>query len=258
MAERVGENPVPPSEELLLAIESATKRASVALARGHEIVAEREAASGDHHAEQLLPMIDALLASAGAKLEDVGAFAVSIGPGAFTSLRIGLATLKGLAFDGDAPVAAVSTLEAVAHAALRAGRVDEGELCVPLLDARRGAFYAAGYRLAEGDAAGSPGRLVEVIEDGVASPDELGARLEGAVRLVGEGAALFGDEIAAAAGSANVAVDAREPVWPDARAVVALGRAMLEAGEGRPAAGLVPRYLRRTQAEEQRAARAAE
>ncbi len=243
------------SDDLLLAIESATRRASVVLARGAEVVAERQGDAHDHHAEQLLPMIDDLLASAGAGLADVSAFGVSIGPGAFTSLRIGLATVKGLAFGGHAPVAAVSTLEALAHGALRAGRVDDGELCVPLLDARRGAFYAGGYRLAQGDSLAAPGRLVEQIADDVTTVEALGPRLEGPVRLVGEGAALFGDALTAAAPKAQIVADAQDAIWPDARSVAAIGHALLEAGEGRPAGVLVPRYLRRTQAEEQRAAR---
>lgn len=243
------------SNDLLLAIESATKRASVALLRRGDVVAELGAEDGDHHAERLLPMIDTLLQDAGVKLAEVDCFAVSIGPGAFTSLRIGLATLKGLAFDTEAPVAVVSTLHALAHTAVAAGRVEPGELCVPLLDARRGELYGGAYRRVE------PGadRLESVVEDFVYSPEELGARLEGPVRLVGEGAGLFAEALIAAtadrADRAEVRVDAGEPVWPDARSVGAIGAALLAAGEGHPVAGLVPRYLRRAQAEEERLAR---
>jgi len=238
--------------DLLLAIESATKRASVALLRGTDVVAERDAEDGDHHAERLLPMVDALLHDADVKLAEVGCFAVSIGPGAFTSLRIGLATLKGLAFETEAPVAVVSTLHALAHAAVTGGRVEPGELCVPLLDARRGELYGGVYRRAE------PGkdRLESAVDDFVYSPEELGARFEGPVRLVGEGAGIFGDALVrAAADRAEVRVDPGEPVWPDARSVGAIGVALLAAGEGRSVAGLVPSYLRRAQAEEERVAR---
>lgn len=242
--------------DLLLAIESATRRASVALLRGDAVVAELEAASGDHHAERLLPMVDELLSEAGVRLGDVGAYAVSIGPGAFTSLRIGLATLKGLAFDTDSPVAAVSTLHALAHTAFCEGRAEPGETCVPLLDARRGEVYGGVYRLAAGDGPETPGPLDALIDDAVHDPAELGARLEGPVRLVGEGASIFGEAVAmGAAGRARVQVDAAEALWPTARSVGRIGRAVLAAGEGRPAASLVPRYLRRSQAEEERAAR---
>lgn len=239
-----------PDPELMLAIESATKRASVALLRGGEVLGVLGAEDGDHHAERLLPMIDELLAGPGIALAEIGSFAVSIGPGAFTSLRIGLATLKGLVFGRDLPVAAVSTLHVIAHAACALGRVEPGELCVPVLDARRGEFYAGGYRVG----AAGMGPQLEV-EDFVFDPGELAERLEGPVRLVGEGARLFGDEISAAAGRADVRIDAGDAVWPTAQSVATLGQAALEAGEKRSAAGLVPAYLRRAQAEEERLAR---
>jgi tRNA threonylcarbamoyladenosine biosynthesis protein TsaB len=236
-----------------LAIESATRRAGVALLREGEVVAALASDDGDHHAERLLPMIDELLAGAGVSLAGVDAFAVSIGPGGFTSLRIGLATLKGLAFDTDVPVAAISTLEAMSHAALAAGLAGANETIVASLDARRGDLYAGGYR-ATGDA-----RLLEcVIPDFVCRPAELAARLEGRVRVVGEGAGLFGPEIARLATRAEVAVDTGSAVWPTAASVGALGRARLAEGLCTSAGALVPRYLRRAQAEETRLAQRAE
>ena len=234
----------------LLAIESATRLASVALLRRGEVVASREGVTGDHHAERLLPMIDDLLTGSETPLDQVGAFAVSIGPGAFTSLRIGLATLKGLAFGTGRIAAAVSTLAALAHASLAAGRAEPGETVVALLDARRGELYAGGYRTR----AGSNASLEPVIEDFVYLPAELARRLEGRVRLVGEGAQILGAEIAAEAPQAQVEIDPGPTLWPTAASVGALGLAQLAAGEGQPAGSLVPRYLRRAQAEETRTA----
>ena len=234
---------------LLLAIETATRLASVALLQGDAVLAEREGGLRDHHAERLLPMIDELLDAAGTPLDRVGAFAVSIGPGGFTSLRIGLATVKGLAFGTGVPVAAVPTLEAIAHSALAAGRCEPGEAIVALLDARRGELYAGGYR-ATGDE-----RLLEcVLDDAVVLPDELAVRLRGRVRLVGEGAALLGTEIAAKANEAEVAIDPEPTLWPRAASVGRLGRVRLADGGGMAAGALVPRYLRRAQAEEARTA----
>lgn len=235
---------------LLLAIESATRRASVALLDGDVLLAELEGDDGDHHAERLLPMIDGLLAGAGVELARVGAFAVSIGPGAFTSLRIGLATLKGLAFDTDKQVAAVSTLHALAEAALEQGRIEAGELCVPLLDARRGELYGGVYRRT------AAGGLEPAIDDFVYRPEELAALIAGDARLVGEGASIFGEGFAAAAPAGiRVAVDDGPPVWPTARAVGRIGRAALASGRGRSVSALVPRYVRRAQAEELRTER---
>ena len=95
---------------LILAVESSCRVPSVALLRGDEVLAEVEGVPGRSGAESLLPGIDTVLRRSGTSLDAVEAFAVSIGPGSFTGLRVGVATLKGLAFDGERPVAPVPTL----------------------------------------------------------------------------------------------------------------------------------------------------
>ena len=108
--------------------------------RGGEVLADGTAGPGRDHAEILLPLVDRVLREAGVALREIEAFAVAIGPGSFTSLRVGLATVKGLAFGTAQPVAAVSSLAALAWSA----GASEAPL-VPLLDARRGEIYAAIY-----------------------------------------------------------------------------------------------------------------
>ena len=120
------------AKSLLLALETATRVMSVALLEGERVVAEISSDDQRVHSERLLPAIDRLFELAGASLTEVGAFAVSIGPGSFTGLRIGLATLKAFAFDEARPVAPVSTLAALCAAAAGA----RGPV-VALLDARR-------------------------------------------------------------------------------------------------------------------------
>ena len=99
---------------ILLAIESSTERLSVALLRGEEILRLHEDPGSRRHAAALLPAIDRMLVDAGIDLDGIDAIGVSIGPGSFTSLRIGLATVKGLAFGRPLPTVGVSTLEAMA------------------------------------------------------------------------------------------------------------------------------------------------
>jgi tRNA threonylcarbamoyladenosine biosynthesis protein TsaB len=231
-------------EPLLLAIESATRVASVALLRGERLLAERASLPGQHHAERLLPMLDELLGEQGVGLDQVDGFAVSIGPGSFTSLRIGLASVKGLAFGSDRPVAAVSTLEALAWSASRRADVarDSARVLVPLLDAGRGEVYAAAYRLA-GEA------LERVLAEGVHEPEALARRMREPGLWVGEGAALFADSLAAGAG-VSMRSESSPCSWPRAAVVGRLGARILAAGGGEAAADLVPRYLRRPQAEE--------
>ena len=105
------------NSQLLLAMESASRTASVALLRGETVLGTRMSADGQHHAESLLPQVVSLLEEAAARPGDIDAFAVGIGPGAFTSIRIGVAPIKGLAFGSDRPIAPVSTLAAIAQAA---------------------------------------------------------------------------------------------------------------------------------------------
>ncbi|UCE87015.1 MAG: tRNA (adenosine(37)-N6)-threonylcarbamoyltransferase complex dimerization subunit type 1 TsaB, partial [Deltaproteobacteria bacterium] len=99
---------------LLLAIETATDRSSVALLRGDALVAEVRAPRDRPAAASLLPALEAVLARAGCRAAELDAFAISIGPGSFTGLRVGLATVKGLAFGSGRPVVPVSTLAAIA------------------------------------------------------------------------------------------------------------------------------------------------
>ena len=167
------------------------------------------------------------------------ALVVSIGPGSFTSLRIGLATAKGLCFRSPRRVAAVSTLEALAWAA----RAAEGTL-VPLLDARRGEVYAAAYQDLDGE---KPRVLVP---EGVYTAEELAGRLPPDCLLLGEGVAVAGEALRERLGP-EVRI-APPDLGPSARHVGALGARALAAGLDADVDGLVPRYLRRPQAEVQR------
>jgi tRNA threonylcarbamoyladenosine biosynthesis protein TsaB len=223
---------------LLLALESATRSASVALLRGEQLLLLRSAGPERDLAEVLLPLVDRVLSEAECSLEAVGGFALTIGPGSFTSLRIGLATVKGLAFGTGRPVAPVSTLEAMALGPALAA--DRELAVVPMLDARKGEVYAAAYtRRGEG--------LACLVEEGVYSPAELAQALEGPCLLVGEGAALLGEQLIALCGpEVELGSGASEPL---AKAVGRVGARSLASGAGVDAADLVPRYLRRAQAE---------
>ncbi|HKY41958.1 MAG TPA: tRNA (adenosine(37)-N6)-threonylcarbamoyltransferase complex dimerization subunit type 1 TsaB, partial [Pyrinomonadaceae bacterium] len=121
---------------LILSVETATLAGSVALSRGEEIVAALAGNSGISHSNTLLSDIDKLLHEAQVELSEVDLFAVATGPGSFTGLRIGIATVKGLAATLDRPCAGVPTLHAVA---LSAGA---SERSVALLPAGRGEVFA--------------------------------------------------------------------------------------------------------------------
>ena len=145
---------VPDSESpLILSFETATRAGSVALTRGSQLLALRTGEAQTSHSTKLLQNIEELLAESGAALPDVELFAAASGPGSFTGLRIGLATVKAFAATLKRPCVGISTLYAVAHAAgfsertlsmIPAGRgevfaqllsVDEAGMVLPLSEA---------------------------------------------------------------------------------------------------------------------------
>jgi tRNA threonylcarbamoyladenosine biosynthesis protein TsaB len=124
---------------ILLHIETATDVCSVALSRGAEIIGLKEEAGGNNHAKNLLPFVDEVLKQGGCKIAELNGVAVSIGPGSYTGLRIGVSTAKGIAYTAGIPVMAVSTLESIAQGAkaLWSGTSTDTVQIVPMIDARR-------------------------------------------------------------------------------------------------------------------------
>jgi tRNA threonylcarbamoyladenosine biosynthesis protein TsaB len=225
---------------VILAIESATSRISVALLRGERVLRELASEDGRPPSERLLPALDALLRAEGVRLDAVEAFAVSIGPGSFTGLRVGIATAKGLAFASGRAVAAVPTLDALALPALGGGAP-----VAAILDARRGEVYAALF---------GPGGE-RLAPDAVLAPEALAERLpEGTRLVVGEGGGPAAEAIARSLGSRVRVLPAPHGV-AGAGAVGVLGARALARGEGLAAAALAPRYVRRAEAEARRTGR---
>lgn len=133
------------SNPLILAIETATRAGSVAVAQGREVLASRDGDPTISHSTNLIEMIEAVLTEAGAELSDVDFFAVAVGPGSFTGLRIGLATVKGFAAVTGQPIVGVSTLAAIARSRKASGEI------VSLLPAGRGEVFAQMFSLRNGD-----------------------------------------------------------------------------------------------------------
>ena len=121
---------------LILAIETATRAGSIALAHGERVLSATSGDPSSSHSTDLIENVDAVLREAGKTLHQVDVFAVAIGPGSFTGLRIGLATVKSFAVALNRKCVAVPTLAAVAYAAGRSDRT------VALLPAGRGEVFA--------------------------------------------------------------------------------------------------------------------
>lgn len=128
----------------ILAIDTTAKTASVALGEFSEsdttkIIAEYTLETGTH-STTLLPMIESALALTSTKVSDIGLFAVSVGPGSFTGIRIGVSTVKGLAFVHSTPCVGVSSVDALAF-----GCAEFDGIISPAIDARRETVYSAVY-----------------------------------------------------------------------------------------------------------------
>jgi len=126
----------------ILAIDTSTKFLSLAIAEKDKILVSFHRSLERQHCARLIPEIDSLLKKARLKLRDIDFMAFSIGPGSFTALRIGAATVKGVALVTKIKIVAVPTLDVLAYNIKESGR-----LIVPVIDAKRGNVYASVYSL---------------------------------------------------------------------------------------------------------------
>ena len=180
---------------LTLGVDTSTEKRSVALLRGGLVLSASTSELREGGSAGLLADVDRVLRSASVGLKDVGLFAAAVGPGSFTGLRSGLATVKGLALTLGKPAYGVPTLHAVAYGARPARRV------VALIPAGRGEVFA---QLLSVSAEG----VVKEIESPTHLPPALlcerMARLGGGVKWVGSGAVKFRELIRQAAGAAGI------------------------------------------------------
>ena len=132
---------------MILCLETATPSCSVALVHNGEVLACEEDPKGQNHSEKITIFIDSVMKTANIAYNDLDAVAVSMGPGSYTGLRIGVSTAKGLCYAVSKPLIAVSTLESMAYGGKRFlhshSSVDMPCLLIPAIDARRMEVYAA-------------------------------------------------------------------------------------------------------------------
>ncbi|MFA6472001.1 MAG: tRNA (adenosine(37)-N6)-threonylcarbamoyltransferase complex dimerization subunit type 1 TsaB [Candidatus Latescibacterota bacterium] len=224
---------------VILGIETATERLSASLLLDGSAVLERNEDSRSSHCELLAQFVMELAKEAGIGLPEIDCIAVSVGPGSFTGLRIGIATAMGLAFGLGVETCGVSTLAALAF---ETGC--PGKLVCPLIDAKRSEAYAALYRTGDG--------FPETVIEPAAIPvTELSALLAGEhepITITGPGAEKFRPILESAGGKQLTFID-RESAKPSAAAIARLGLLLFKSGESSNPAELKPVYLRRSDAE---------
>ena len=227
----------------IFACDSTAKTASVALCEDKILLAEFTQNGGNTHSETLLPMTEVLLNSMKTDIDEIDIFAVSEGPGSFTGVRIGAATVKGFAHRKNKPCIGISTLEALATN-LAFG---EDKIIVPVMDARRSQVYTAIFK-SEG------GNLQRLTEDEALPLSVLGKRLK---EYSGENIYLCGDGYEVARrGLCELGIELCETPYllinenAYSCAVVAYKRYL--SGEYTDDLGIAPTYLRLPQAERER------
>ncbi len=132
---------------LILNIETATEICSVSLAKEDKLIALKEHKEGLQHAKLLTVYIEEIFKENGIAIKELDAVAVSKGPGSYTGLRIGVSAAKGIAYAGNIPLIAISTLQAMAHGVAASSDFQEKTWLCPMIDARRMEVYTAFFDL---------------------------------------------------------------------------------------------------------------
>ena len=222
----------------VLAVETATSWQSVAILDGSRVLARHDQDAAGSHAKLLLPTIDRLFRETGLTLKQLDGLAVSIGPGSFTGLRVGLATLLGFRTISRLPLAVVPTLEGMAWNLRGTSRL----LC-PILNSRREELYWALFRWTR------DGRLERVVSEQVGTPIILGSSLTESVLVFGEGWTVEESAIRASISSSVTVIEAPDSAKkPSAVSIGLAGIERLRRGEY-AGVGISPLYVQRTAAE---------
>lgn len=225
---------------IILAIDTSTVSASVAIMDENKLHGLYSTNYKLKHSEKLLPLIESLLEQINMTLSDMDAFALTVGPGSFTGLRIGAATIKGFAYATGQPIIPVSTLEALAYS-----QENFTGIIAPILDAQRNQVYCAMFRNVDD----KPERLCEDSSLGI---DEFCEKLlselkEGEKALfLGDGVAKFHEKIISLMGDKAKFADSVS-CMPSAAYTA---KAALQSGRRESAYSLDLNYIRKAQAEE--------
>ncbi len=232
----------------ILAIETSGAVGSAALLLPDGKVLEREVGSPlvpggrpTGHGRMLIPKIEEILAEAGLAREDLGAIAVSLGPGSYTGIRIGTTAAKTLSWALGCDLVGVATLEALAREAAALGVPGGTRRLVPAVDARAQEVYAGVFTL-------DGSKVQRASEDAAIPPGELARRLVAGDHVFGTAVSRYREALAVPEG----ATTSEGPAVPHAATVARLGGEMLARRETIEAHSAAPVYLRQSEAETKR------
>ena len=220
----------------ILAVDTATKSCSAAVIDNKAILAESTLMENETHSRHLLSLVDTVMGRSKLKLSQLDGFAVCVGPGSFTGLRIGIASVKGFAYALNKPVVGISSLQTLAWQCQNASY-----LICPLIDARKQEVYFGRYRYQNGELR-TEGR------EQVASPAEAVRGIREPTIWIGNGAELYREHILSALGESAHFVSGPQQII-QATAIARLSLARFIRQESDDVHSLVPQYIRRSDAE---------
>jgi len=221
----------------ILGIDTSTSCGSVGLIDDDRVISEYLLNSPVTHSERLLTAVEFILKESHCTLQDLDGWAISLGPGSFTGLRIGLSIAKGLSFASGKPVAGVPTLDVLA-----AQIAPTPFLICPILDARKNEVYTAFYRYEDGNAP----RLMTAYQ--ASKPQDLVKRVKEKTIFAGDGVRTYGDYLRDALSSLAIVLPAPFNS-PHGSTVARLGLDRLRRKEVPNLAALTPIYVRPSEAE---------
>lgn len=229
---------------IILSVDSSSSTATCALVKEDKILGEINLNDKKEHSVILMDLIDSLLTRCNLTLDDVDGFAISEGPGSFTGLRIGMATIKGLAFGSNKPCLAISTLDTLAYNVVNFN----GIIC-PIMDALRGNVYTNLYK-------NNNGKLEAISEANCLSIEELVSILKGKnepVIFLGDGLIKHKDYLLE--NLSNLSFAPLNSNYPKASSLGELAIQLFNSGVTQDLNKIAPVYLRKSQAEREYEAR---
>jgi tRNA threonylcarbamoyladenosine biosynthesis protein TsaB len=225
----------------ILGIETALGQSEVALLDGSTGGVPHTITDGEIYSEKVVQLIRSLLASQQVSLESLDGIAVSVGPGSFTGLRIGLGVAKGLAIAADRPIVAISTLDALAGSVIYEGLIENEKCFAALIDAKRGDYYCAFYMNKEGT-------VLRTRDPHVTNTSELMKEIPDKWRILvtGDSQRRLEEQLkkADALAGSRIQVVERSALFSPAAAIAMLGLQKAQRGEFADVCSLEPSYLK--------------
>lgn len=222
----------------ILAVDTSTVVATTAVIENNKLLGEYVLNNKRTHSQKIMPLIHNLLSNLDLKPEDIDVYAAAIGPGSFTGLRIGVATIKGLAHVNDKPVVGVPTIDALAY-----NFPYSKGIIVPIIDARRERVYTGIYKW---DSEFEVIRKQDVVE--IDKLIEILNELNQDIIFCGDGVDIYREKLLDNINN-NVSFAPSHLNSPRASSIAEIAKIKYENGEVQDYFSLVPDYLRKSQAE---------